>query len=177
MSATVSTPTAERWLVRLLSGQPHQVIGDPDHPYLLRWYLIPPNRYCNIYRHRFVRSDEPTPHSHPWHFLSIILRGSYFEELPGGHRDRRRRGHIALRRATHRHRVVLATGPDGVEQPCVSLIITGPWIRPWGFWCDNERFIPWQEFGPGGCGETSTPHAEHPTSTGSHPSTHEGPEQ
>ncbi|WP_141245656.1 hypothetical protein [Mycobacterium avium] len=57
MSATVSTPTQQRWLTRLLSGQPHQVIEVHDRPYLLRWFLVPPNRFCNLYWHRFIGSD------------------------------------------------------------------------------------------------------------------------
>lgn len=157
MSASVSTPSRKRWLAQWLSGEPHQVIGDPDAPYLLRWFIIPPNRFCNIYGHRFVASDDPTPHSHPWNFASIILRGSYFEEIPDSPTRRRRRGDIAFRRASHIHRVRLLRRPDGTEQPCTTVIITGPWIRPWGFWCDNQRFIPWQEFGPGGCGDLSHP--------------------
>jgi hypothetical protein len=153
MSETVSTPSPQRWLTRLLSGQPHQVIGDPENPYLLRWFIIPPNRYCQIYWHRFIRSDEPTPHDHPWPFCSIILHGKYFEAVPGDRRRLRRAGHIAFRRATHTHRVTLDTTPSGAEKPCTTLIITGPRIRPWGFWCDSQRFIPWQDFGPGGCGD------------------------
>jgi hypothetical protein len=84
MSATVSSPTRQRWLTRLLSGQPHQVIGTPDDPYLLRWLITPANGYCQVYGHHFLRSDDPTPHDHPWHFISIVLRGRYFEETPGG---------------------------------------------------------------------------------------------
>lgn len=121
MSATVSTPTQQRWLTRLLSGQPHQVIEVP------------------------------------WNFVSIILSGSYFEETPGAQTRRRRAGQIAFRRATQIHRVTLPTAEDGTEKPCTSVVITGPWLRPWGFWCDGERFIPWQDFGPGGCGD-QTPH-------------------
>jgi len=158
VSATISTPARRRWLTQWLSGLPHQVIGDPDAPYLLRWFIIPRNRFCNIYWHRFLASDHPTPHSHPWDFASIILGGSYFEESPGQPTRQRRRGHIALRRASHIHCVRLARGVDGAELPATTLIVTGPWLRPWGFWCDGGgRFVPWQDFGPGGCGEETDP--------------------
>ena len=81
MSATISSPAAQRWLPRLLSGHPHQVIRtSAGDPYLLRWFLVPPNKYCQVYGHRFIGSDEPTPHDHPWHFVSIVLQGRYFEE-------------------------------------------------------------------------------------------------
>lgn len=154
MSATISSPAAQRWLPRLLSGQPHQVIRtSAGDPYLLRWFLVPPNKYCQPYWHRFIGSDEPTPHDHPWHLFSIVLRGRYFEESSSRPGRWRTPGHIAFRRATHTHRVVLATDERGRERPCTTLVVTGPWIRPWGFWCDPERFVPWREFGPGGCGD------------------------
>ncbi|MBX8687810.1 hypothetical protein GO011_10265, partial [Mycobacterium sp. 20091114027_K0903767] len=77
MSATVSTPHPGGWLKVLLSGHPHQVITNNSAPYLQRWYLIPRNRYCNIYLHRFIASDDPTCHDHPWWFASLLLHGSY----------------------------------------------------------------------------------------------------
>lgn len=153
MSAAISSPITERWLPWLLSGQCHQVIGDPDDPYLLRWFLVPPNRYCQVYGHRFIKSDDPTPHDHPWHFFSIVLRGRYFEESVGRPVRRRTPGHLAFRRSAHTHRVMLATDERGHERPGTTLVVTGPWLRPWGFWCDRKRFIPWQDFGPGGCGD------------------------
>ncbi|MGV0595662.1 hypothetical protein [Mycolicibacterium porcinum] len=79
---------------------------------------------------------------------------------------------IAFRPATHRHRVVLATTQQRDDVPCWTLIVTGRRSRTWGFWCQlwNEhgfsgrgtspgdpvqRFVPWDEFGNGGCGETA----------------------
>ena len=79
MTVTVVDDDAEvgPWLSTLLSGRPHQVIGDPADPYLLRWFLIPRNPVMNIYRHRFCQSDPSVPHDHPWHFLSFVIRGRY----------------------------------------------------------------------------------------------------
>ncbi|KWX20442.1 hypothetical protein AFM11_30115 [Mycolicibacterium wolinskyi] len=159
MSATVSTPNPGRWLEVLLRRQPHQIIDNHGAPYLQRWYLIPRNRLCNIYLHRFVASDDPTCHDHPWAFASVILRGGYTEIQP----DRitvRRAGSFAVRRAQHRHSVRLPRTADGREIPCLTVIITGPRVRNWGFWCPDrnqaDRFVPWRQFGPGGCGESQT---------------------
>jgi hypothetical protein len=156
MSATISVPSSQRWLHRLLSGRPHQIIGPPERPYLLRWFIIATNPWCNIYWHRFISSDDPVLHDHPWAFLSIVLRGSYIEADQHGGR-RRRAGHVAFRRAQHRHRIILelTPSPDGPagERPCTTLVITGPHRRQWGFWCDGQRFVPWREFGADGCGE------------------------
>lgn len=145
------------WLRILLSGRPHQIIGDDvsGEPYLLRWFLIPRNPLVNIYRHRFCRSDPSVPHDHPWHFVSIVLRGCYREI--GEHRTVvRRPGSLAIRRASSRHRVEL------LGHPVTTVIITGPRCRPWGFWCPKPagppRFVPWQQFGAGGCGEYPIAH-------------------
>ena len=139
------------WLPKLLSGRPHQVIGDdPAEPYLLRWFLIPRNPVVNIYRHRFCRSDPSVPHDHPWHFASLVLRGSY-REITERRTLVRRPGSVAFRRAHSRHRVELLTAP------VTTVIITGPRCRRWGFWCPRPaappEFVPWQQFGSGGCGE------------------------
>lgn len=139
------------WLRILLSGRAHQVIGDdPTDPYLLRWFLIPRNPIINIYRHRFCQSDPSVPHDHPWHFASIVLRGRYREI--GEHRTVvRRPGSVAFRRACSRHRVEL------LGYQVTTVIITGPRCRRWGFWCPRPAappaFVPWEEFGSGGCGE------------------------
>lgn len=96
-------------------------------------------------------SDESTPHDQPWHFFSMVLRGRFRGvSRPGRWRTP---GQVAFRRATHTHRVVLAADERGCESPCTTLVVTGPWLRPWGFWCDRERFVPRQDFGDGGCGD------------------------
>lgn len=173
MTESVSTPqTGRTWLAQLLTGEPHQVIGHADRPYLLRWYLIKPNRFCNLYFHRFVGSDDPTPHDHPWPFVTLVLAGTYIEVDQQFRERRRRRGSIAFRPATWRHTVQLLSNPTGSEPhelPCSTIVLTGPRLRPWGFWCSGERFVPWQKFGPGGCGEladTTTTRPQHNPSTG-----------
>lgn len=168
MSNTSIKPSTRQWLGRWVSGQPHQVIGGPERPYLLRWYVIPRNPVFNVYVHKFLRSDDARAlHDHPWWFVSLFLRGGYDEVTEQG-RKRRRAGSIAFRPALWRHRVELL--PDAAyeaEASCWTLIVTGRRVRTWGFWCkyrmdehptappDVERFVPWTEFGEAGCGEPS----------------------
>lgn len=173
MSNTSIKPRVRDWFPRLLSGHPHQVIGGPEDPYLLRWYIIPRNPVLNVYLHKFLRSDDDRAlHDHPWWFLSLMLRGRY-DEVTERKIQRRHAGSIAFRPAEWRHRVQLCNyddlrmSPNGraTELPCWTLIVTGRRVRTWGFWCkyrrdehptappDVERFIPWQEFGDAGCGE------------------------
>lgn len=35
--------------------KPDVVIGGADDPYLERWWIIPHNRFCNLYLHHFLR--------------------------------------------------------------------------------------------------------------------------
>ncbi|MDO3240997.1 hypothetical protein P5W04_12795 [Mycobacteroides abscessus subsp. abscessus] len=159
MSATISTPNPGSWLAVLLRRQPHQIIYNHGAAYLQRWYLIPRNPLCNIYLHRFVASDDPTCHDHPWWFASLILTGGYTEVQPSRITSRRP-GSLALRQAQHRHSVRLPRTPEGNEIPCLTLVLTGPRVRDWGFWCPlrngSYRFVPWRQFGPGGCGESES---------------------
>ncbi|SKK91865.1 Uncharacterised protein [Mycobacteroides abscessus subsp. massiliense] len=160
MSATLSVPRQGGWLRVLLSGQPHQVITNHGATYLQRWYLIPRNPLCNIYLHRFVASDDPTCHDHPWGFMSLLIHGAY-EEVEPTRTVARRRGSLVVRRATHRHSVRLLRDSAGHEIPCVSIIITGRRVREWGFWCPGAslglvRFVPWRQFGAGGCDENGS---------------------
>lgn len=161
VTETVSTPSGDRsWLTQLLSRKPHQVSANAGQPYLLRYFLIKPNRSCNIYFHRFIGSDDPTSYDHPWSFISICLRGSYVELDNHGGARRRSPGSVVFRPATWRHSVQLernTTEHGATEIPCSTVIITGPHRRNWGFWCPGERFVPRQQFGPGGCGETTAP--------------------
>lgn len=151
MSVTSYRPSNAQWLRRLLSGEPHQVIGeDPADPYLLRWYVVPRNRIFNLYLHKFLRDDDDTAlHDHPWWFVSLILRGGYIEQSESADRkmvlrcrtslfDVRSpwwRRCVAYRSATFRHAVALPHTPEGGRTPCWTLILTGRNVRTWGFWC------------------------------------------
>jgi hypothetical protein len=151
----VDDAEAGPWLSTLLSGRPHQIIGDdPADPYLLRWFLIPHNPVLNIYWHRFCKSDPSVPHDHPWPFVSLVVRNRY-REIGERRTIVRGPGSVAFRRASSRHRVEL------LGQPVSTVIITGPRCRRWGFWCARPSqppaFVPWQQFGSGGCGEYLTP--------------------
>jgi len=66
----------------IIDGRAPDVLIDID--YMERWYLIPRNRFINIYAHRFIGSDAPTPHDHPWFSFGLILDGHYLEHTPKG---------------------------------------------------------------------------------------------
>lgn len=136
---------ADRLIARALQRRPDFVIGGDVRPYLLRWYVIPRNRFFNVYLHCFKRSDDDRAlHGHPWLFrLSGLLRNQYDEHTisAGGihHRRTLLTGDWRLCCGASPHRVELTHGD------CWTLFITGPRVREWGFYCPT-RWVHWEEF-------------------------------
>ena len=146
-----------KWLRVLISGKPHFVIGSPGSPYLLRWYVIPRNRWMNVYLHKIVRDDDDRAlHDHPWWFASLVLRGGYRELIRHGnsltgmidpHQTiERRPGSVAIRTTNEAHRVELFRDAGGKPIPSWTLVFTGRKVREWGFWCSGKGFVVWTDF-------------------------------
>lgn len=128
-------------IARARRREPDLVIGGKESPYLLRWFLIPPNPVLNIFLHLFLRSDDDRAlHDHPWANCSVLLRGEYTEhriEHGGIHTRAHRRAGDWHFRASGKiaHRIELTSGP------CWTLFITGPRYRDWGFHCPVQGWI------------------------------------
>ena len=139
--------------------QPDFVIGGAESPYLRRHWLIPRNRFFNVYVHEFLRSDDDRAlHDHPWLFnASWLIEGDYLEHTirEGGVAEvvAREAGDWKFRWGPAPHRVELRMEAEtdvrgfsvGWIVPCWTVFITGPVVRPWGFYCPR-RWVPWQEF-------------------------------
>lgn len=126
-------------------------IGGTEDPYLLRWYVIPRNRFFNIYLHEMRRSDdERALHDHPWFWASFILRSYYTERsiLAGGRfRDRTYyAGSLRFHAPHYAHRLMMPELSDVRKngRP-LTLFITGPRLRDWGFHCP-QGWRHWKEF-------------------------------
>lgn len=155
------------WAQERAQTPPDFIIGaqSPGGAYMHRWYIIPRNRWFNIYLHRFLRSDEDEAlHDHPWANCSILLWGAYIEHTiaAGGCNVRKLypAGTIKLRLSGKlAHRVELLNGkvlkphPPGqgflgggvwqdYPRECLTIFITGPMYREWGFHCPNG----WRKF-------------------------------
>ncbi len=116
------------------------IIGGAERPYLFRWWVIPRNRFLNVYLHKIVRDDDDRAlHDHPWLNCSILIKGRYIEVTPTG-RKLRLPWLPVFRRAKAAHRLELINGA-----PCWSLFITGPRIREWGFHCPRG-WVHWRIF-------------------------------
>lgn len=107
-------------------------IGRNGDIYLVR-YTLWGQRFSGRYRvflHHFLRSDyEGAFHDHPWPFVSIILKGGYWENTVRG-RHWYGPGRILARQADHRHYVELPK-----DKECWTLVFVGQKVRSWGFWC------------------------------------------
>lgn len=155
------------WADDTMRRSPDFVIGDIADPYLIRWWVIPRNRWFNVYLHEIRRSDDDRAlHDHPWFNCSIILSGYYYEHTirKGGIEDRvlRAAGDVKFRLPGAAHRLEV---PPAISGSTVSLFITGPIVRHWGFHCPQAGWRHWLDFtapaGKGqigrGCGEMDVP--------------------
>jgi hypothetical protein len=114
-------------------------LGRKECPYAYRWTL---NLWLfSIRVHQWIRSDDKRHfHDHPWHFITLVLRGSYTDVSPSG-RDELRMGSVRFRRATHRHYVEVPLGG------ALTVILTSPPVRNWGFWVKGVFKRPLRYFG------------------------------
>ena len=117
---------------------------------LERWWLIPRNRWFNIYLHHFLRSDDDRAlHDHMYVNVSILLSGSYFEHLADGTVEMRMPWRpwyfwrLVPRLPKTAHRIELID-----NSPVWTLFITGPRVREWGFHCP-KGWVPWHIFTSG----------------------------
>lgn len=115
---------------------PDFVIGDR---YLERWYILPRNRFCNLYLHVIHHDDDDRAlHDHPWHSLSYVVSGTLIE-ITKDCDHVRREGQIVYRSATLAHRLEVVRGP------VITLFLTGPRVRSWGFHCP-KGWVHWLDF-------------------------------
>lgn len=115
------------WLLRKLYRHPTVIPSRGDgSPYLKRYKLIKLFGY-GIYIHEILQSDDDLYlHDHPFDFTTFILKGGYYEHLPGDIKfctpwD------MIHHKAIDAHRLELFGGTTW------TLFIRGPKYREWGF--------------------------------------------
>ncbi|WP_311271254.1 hypothetical protein [Sphingobium sp. WCS2017Hpa-17] len=125
------------WASLIMAREPDFIIG-PD--YIRRWWVIPRNKSCNVYLHEILHSDDDRAmHDHPWANTSLLLDGSYIEHTPEG-AFTRVAGDVIERPAQALHRLEVIPG-----QRAISLFMTGPTVREWGFACP-KGWVHWTDF-------------------------------
>ena len=144
------------WARSIMASPPEYTIGDD---YLRRWWIIPRNPWCNLYLHEIRKSDDDRAmHDHPWQNRSFLIFGSYIEHTTQGSFVRMA-GDVIDREAAALHWLEVVPG-----QPAISLFMTGPKVREWGFAC-SQGWVHWQDFTAPedsskvgrGCGEPASP--------------------
>lgn len=115
--------------------------------YMHRYYLLFKDRKTfpfNITLHKIVLSDDPVMHDHPWPFLTIILKGGYWEHTPKG-KTWRGPGSIIWRKANELHWLELDQ-----DKPATTLFFMGPQQREWGFIVKDSKgkdtWVKWTDY-------------------------------
>ncbi len=117
----------------LPSNVPRTIWLRPGVPLMIRWTVFGLFGY-RICLAAFLNSDPDDLHDHPWNFMTILLAGSYTEVTPGGAKQYRAPA-ILFRRAIDRHRIEITA-------PVLTLVVTAPRRRGWGFYT-SRGFMPW----------------------------------
>jgi hypothetical protein len=126
--------------------------------YMHRYYLFLKDRKWfpfNLTLHKIVKSDDPIFHDHPWPYLTIILKGGYWEHTPVFNNEGsmiakfqqwRGPGSIIVRGAKDYHWLELDTRVG----PATTLFFMGSQQREWGFLVDKSKkktqWIQWQYY-------------------------------
>ncbi|KFF48129.1 hypothetical protein GY26_16265 [Gammaproteobacteria bacterium MFB021] len=154
------------WLIERSQHTPYFDIVKSGETYMRRWWLFNPydhetrkprHRWCpiSIRVHHIMKPDDDRHlHDHPWNARTIILRGSYLEEVApdsGPHMNGRFRPGLGSLRVRQRgdtarigygqfHRIT-SVSRDGVY----TLFISGAHRGTWGFLVGGQK-VPWREY-------------------------------
>jgi len=136
------------WLINLAKKTPYTHLDD----YMERYWLIPYGKLPVAARiHHILKSDDDRAfHDHPWPYMTIILKGGYWEVTPsydmsglytGEKRTWHGAGSVLFRKAKTWHRLEI---PEG-EQTW-TLFVTGKWQQKWGFMPNPKTKVPYKEY-------------------------------
>lgn len=117
--------------------------------------------WFSIKLHHILLSDYDCLHCHPWHFVTILLKGAYIEKsvvkrpratyeigdsiMPFREYKISKRysaGNMLFRKANFKHSLL-------IDKPVWSFVITFKKIRMWGFYTP-KGFVPWYKYFDGG---------------------------
>lgn len=126
--------------------------------YLHRYYLFLKDRVkfpFNVTLHKIVKSDDPIFHDHPWPYMTIVLRGGYWEHTPVYDKNGkmfaefttwRGPGSVVIRKAHEYHWLEM----DESVGSATTLFFMGPQQREWGFMTKTKtggnRWIQWENY-------------------------------
>lgn len=116
----------------------NEPLGVAECPYAYRYVFN--FGFFAIRIHNWVRSDDKRYfHDHPWWFWTIVLRGSYVD-VTKDKRDQLKAGSIRYRPSNHAHYVEVPKGG------ALTVLLTGPQVKKWGFWVNGKHYRPLRFF-------------------------------
>ena len=145
----------QKFLKFLESHDRKRIVYDriDNEPYLERYYLFLKDRGekfpFNIFLHHFLKSDSDDIHDHPWNYITMVVRGGYWEWVPQFNDQGvktceiakwRGAGHVRRCRANSFHRIELDPAVD-----CWTLFIPGRKQRDWGFLI-KDQWVQWEQY-------------------------------
>lgn len=121
--------------------------------YMQRWRFLP-DWMPGFRVHKIMRSDEDRElHNHPFGFISVILKGGYFEFTEDGKKRWYGPGSVVLRPADTFHRIELGLHPYSAEDdyaavtvPAWTLVFRTSYFQQWGFKMNDGSFVHWKDF-------------------------------
>jgi len=97
---------------------------DKARPFMIRYYLLFRKRPkwfpFNILIHKILKDDLGDLHDHYWSYITIILKGGYWETTKNG-TFWRKPGYIGFRKNTEKHSLKLDN-----KKPAWTLMFVGP---------------------------------------------------
>ena len=97
---------------------------DKARPFMIRYYLLFRKRPkwfpFNILIHKILKDDLGDLHDHYWSYITIILKGGYWETTKNG-TFLRKPGYIGFRKNTEKHSLKLNN-----NKPAWTLMFVGP---------------------------------------------------
>lgn len=170
MIARLMNALVERLISRALAAPYFHLHARDGALYMARYWLVKPRWWtlgCGARIHAICRPDTDRHlHDHPWAFLTVVLKGGYFEHRPlyesfPAYNETEPTltrwhgpGSILLRRASARHRLDLARAwrervsvLERSWQPAWTLFIFGPRVQTWGFYTATGK-VAWDEYLP-----------------------------
>lgn len=147
-------PIANRLIEAARDGKfDRRDVGDGRGNVFFWRYRVFKSKWLSVFLHEFIRGDgERCLHDHPWSFVTIILRGGYWETVAKPEVDCfdsesfiywREPGRVLYRPAEFSHRIdIEPPGGFNDDEPW-SLVFVGPKVRDWGFYTLNgwKRWI------------------------------------
>lgn len=120
-------------------GRGWEIIGPEACPIMRRRTLFA-SKWLKVLWHEFMpNASDRSHHDHPRSFVTLMLRGDYFDVQPDETVDHVCAPTIRVRPAEHAH--ITEVGPRGAK----TLVVMGPLRREWGFYRDG-KWYPWRVF-------------------------------